>query len=135
MKTTLLGDIGVARVIADLTERGYIVSIPLRTDCRYDLIVDRGGTPERVQVKAVRSNGEMIEVKCRSTSSWGQRTRSTHSYTTEDVDWVATYDHTTGVIVYVPARELNATAVHLRLSPARNGQAMGIRYASDFQAI
>ena len=136
MKTSLLGDIGRAKVIAEAMMRGMMVSVPFSEDCRYDLIVDRNGSLERVQVKTTTSDGETVVVKCRSTSSWSSKTRSTHRYTSEDIEWLVTYDITTDACYFVPATELGGgrTQLRLRLAPTRNGQRQGIRWASDYRS-
>lgn len=46
------GDIGATKAIAFYTEQGYIVSVPLTTCSRYDLIADNGEQMLRVQVKS-----------------------------------------------------------------------------------
>lgn len=45
------GNVGVGSAIAYFTEKGYGVSIPLTDSLDYDLIVDKDGTIDRVQVK------------------------------------------------------------------------------------
>lgn len=45
------GDVGVAQAIAYYTTKGYIVSTPLTDNSPYDLVVDKGCTPFRVQIK------------------------------------------------------------------------------------
>lgn len=45
------GDLGVASSIFVYTKFGYIVSVPLTDNARYDLVVDKGDGPLRVQVK------------------------------------------------------------------------------------
>lgn len=45
------GDIGVAKAIYYYSACGYIVSIPATDNSRYDLLVDKNGKINRVQVK------------------------------------------------------------------------------------
>ena len=60
--------------------------------------------------------------------------RQTKRYTSRTIDWLAIYDVTTGRCHYIPASELGEgrSVLHLRLTPARNGQRTGIRLADDF---
>jgi Holliday junction resolvase-like predicted endonuclease len=51
------GDLAEMLVAADLVRRGYKVALPFGEDWDYDLIVDRDGRLERVQVKYTESNG------------------------------------------------------------------------------
>ena len=125
------GGIAEAAVLKVAIERGYLVAIPFGEDAPYDLIVDRGGRLERVQCKYVESDGRCIVVRCRSTNGW-----ATKKYTATDVDWIATFDATTGECYFVPAALLDSgrAVLHLRLSPARNNQVNGVRHATDFLA-
>src|SRR5436190_1785054 len=61
------------RVAADLVRRGYKVALPFGEDWDYDLIVERDGRLERVQVKHATSDGRVVEVRCYSVSSTGWR--------------------------------------------------------------
>jgi hypothetical protein len=50
------------------------------------------------------------------------------------IDWIAVYDRTSDRCYYCPSTELGAgrSELSLRLTPARNGQRLGIRDASDY---
>ena len=71
------GDLAEMMVAADLMRRGHKVAIPYGEDWDYDLIVCRDGSLERVQVKHTRSDGRVIEVRCRSHSLTNGRVRET----------------------------------------------------------
>ncbi len=47
------GDLAEMLVAADLVRRGYKVALPFGEDWDYDLIVERDGRLERVQVKYI----------------------------------------------------------------------------------
>ena len=129
MHTKDAGTLGEAMVIADAVRRGYKVAVPLGENGRYDLIVDRLGRLERVQVKYTRSDGAVVRVKCRSTNNW-----STIVYSPQDFEWLAVYDHTTDACYYLPSALLGGrTQIHLRLGPTRNGQDAGCLWANEFQ--
>lgn len=53
MNRKQIGEIGVAQAILHYTAQGWAVSMPLGDSSRYDLIVDKGNTLYRVQVKTV----------------------------------------------------------------------------------
>ena len=61
------GDLAELKVACDLRRRGYLVLIPFGEAAPYDLVIDRNGNLERVQVK-YRDRGERtaIEVPCYS---------------------------------------------------------------------
>ena len=44
------GFIGEVKAMADISNRGYTVSVPIAVE-QYDFLVDKGGTIKRVQVK------------------------------------------------------------------------------------
>jgi Holliday junction resolvase-like predicted endonuclease len=129
------GDLAELKVATDLIDRGCRISIPFGEDCDYDLIADFEGRLHRVQVKHTRSDGYVVQVRCRSQSITRGKVRATKHYTTATVDWIATYDCTTERCYYCPSRELGETGrsvLALRLRPARNGQRLGIRDAEDY---
>lgn len=106
------------RVAADLVERGCKLSLPYGEACDYDLIADYKGVLHRIGVRAVRSDGEKIVVRRPAAGA---------------VDWLAVYDATGGRCYYVPSGLVGAPAMlHLRLTPARNGQQAGINDATDY---
>lgn len=128
------GNLAELEVAADLAGRGCCISIPFGEDCDDDLIADREGILHRVQVKYTESDGQVISVRCMSHSLTSGKIRRTKHYTAETVDWLAVYDKTSDRCYYFPAKELGEgrSQLHLRLVPARIGQRIGIRDASDY---
>ncbi|HEY8584781.1 MAG TPA: group I intron-associated PD-(D/E)XK endonuclease [Capillimicrobium sp.] len=129
------GDLAELRVAADVLARGHRVAIPFGEDCPYDLVVDRAGRLERVQVKHTRSDGSVVVVRCRTQSLTNGRVRATTKYTAASIDWIAVYDATTDRCFYVPAAELGERGraeLRLRIAPARNGQRSRVRLAADY---
>jgi hypothetical protein len=128
------GDTAELAVALDLRKRGYLVSFPYGEDSDYDLVVDRDGVLERVQVKYTSSDGQVILVRCRSYSLTKGKIKSTKYYTAATVDWIAVFDATTDRCYYVPAVLLGSgmNVLSLRLTPARNNQRLGVRMAADF---
>jgi hypothetical protein len=69
------GDVGVATAVAFYTHKGYIESQPLKQNTKYDLVVDKGGTLYRVQVKtsrfkATKSSYRVNLKTCGGNQSW-----------------------------------------------------------------
>ena len=130
------GDLAELMVAADLRRRGYQISIPFGEDCDYDLVVDRGGKLERIQVKYATSDGARVLVRCRSHSLTNGKVRATKHYTAKTVDWIAVWESTSGVIYYVPSSVFDGfTDLTLRTAPTRNNQVLHIRHAADFLEI
>jgi hypothetical protein len=131
------GDRAELAVAADLVRRGHTVAFPFGEDSDYDLIVDRGGLLERVQVKYAESDGSRLEVRCRSHSLTNGKVRRTKHYTAETIDWLAVYDSSTARCFYIPAVELGMgrSTITLRLRPALNNQRSGVRPAENYEVI
>jgi hypothetical protein len=62
------GDLAEMLVAADLVRRGYKVALPFGEDWDSDLIGERDGRLERVQVKYATSDGKVVAVRCYSVS-------------------------------------------------------------------
>jgi PD-(D/E)XK endonuclease len=132
------GDLAELKVAADLRARGYRIAIPYGEDWDFDLILCRGdGALERVQVKYARSDGCVIEVRCRSHSLTNGKVRATKHYTAAMIDWLAIWDAALDRCFYIPACELGAGMwVFSRgLGPTRNNQRRGIRPAERYTSI
>jgi len=130
------GDLAELMVAADLRRRGYRICIPFGEDCDYDLVVERHGKLERVQVKHTTSDGAIVIVRCRSHSLTNGRVRATKHYTAESVDWIAVWESTTGTAYYIPSSVFDGfTELSLRVAPTRNNQRLRIRDARDFLEI
>jgi PD-(D/E)XK endonuclease len=132
------GDLAELKVAADLRSRGYRIAMPYGEDWDFDLLLCReDGTFERVQVKYARSDGCVIEVRCRSHSLTNGKVRVTKHYTSAMIDWLAIWDAALDRCFYVPASELGAGmwVLLLRLGPARNNQRRGIRPAERYTTI
>lgn len=137
MRTIVKGNLGVAKIIADLTEKGLSLSVPLNEGARYDLVADDGTNLLKVQCKYTESDGEVIVVRPRSVTHTGYQDVATHKYTKDDVDLLAVYDATTDSCFYIPSEELGEGMgmFSLRLSPAKNGQEKGIRWAKEYMGL
>ncbi len=58
------GDTAEMMVAADLVRRGYRIAFPFGEDSDYDLIVERDGRLERIQVKYTESRDGVVLVRC-----------------------------------------------------------------------
>jgi PD-(D/E)XK endonuclease len=71
------GDLAELKVACDLRRRGYLVLIPFGEEAPYDIVIDRDGKLERIQVKyRDRGDGAVIEVPCYSQTVIGGKVRS-----------------------------------------------------------
>jgi PD-(D/E)XK nuclease superfamily protein len=132
--TKTKGDLAELMVATDLARKGYKIAIPFGEDWDYDLIIDRDGKLERVQVKYAESDASVLTVRCRSASLTNGKVRQVKKYTAAIIDWLGVYDRTTDRCYYVPAAKLGngRSLIHLRLTPTLNGQRLGVNFAEDY---
>jgi hypothetical protein len=131
------GDLAELKVATDLIERGHRIAIPYGEDNDFDVILIREDSLERIQVKYTESNGEIVFVRCRSSSLTNGKVKQIKRYTSATIDWIAVYDKTSDCCYYVPAAELGAgrDLMTLRLQPAKNCQQTGIHWADDYRSL
>ena len=93
------------------------------------LAEDKG---DSIQVKYTESNGEIVYVRCRSSSLTNGKVKQIKKYTAAMIEWIAVYDGTTDRCYYVSSSELGSgrDLLSLRLTPPKNCQQLGIRSAS-----
>ena len=127
------GDLGVAKAFADLVSRGFTVLFPATEHAPFDLVAYRAGRFRRIQVKyrAVRRGG--INVRFRSV--WNDR-HGTHKVPVDksEVDVLCIYCPDTDECYYVRPSAYRES-VTLRVSPANNGQELGVLVASKFREV
>jgi hypothetical protein len=132
----LKGDRAEIEVARDLIRRGFRIAIPYGEDWDFDLIFARPGSErlERVQVKHATARRGLIEVRACSASLTNGKVRCVKQYTARTIDWLAAFDPVSDRCYYVSATELGSgmSRVSLRLTHPRNGQRIGIRFASDY---
>jgi hypothetical protein len=132
--TKVKADIGVAKVIADLTLKGYVPCIPLSEHQPYDIVVvlDDGST-YKIQVKyaTLKKNGT-IEVKFRT--SWADK-NGTHikHYKQGDFDYYAIYCPDKEIVLYIPNSSNYPKAI--RFDKPTNNQTKFIKWANDYLEI
>jgi hypothetical protein len=92
------------------------------------------GLPLGGQGPGGESDGAALIVRARSLSLTNGKVRAVKRYTADTIDWLAAYDVTSQRCYDVAASELGngMNTLTLRLSPTRNGQHQGIRFASDY---
>jgi hypothetical protein len=130
------GDRAELEVARDLVRRGYRIAIPYGEDWDFDLIFQRPDSDalERVQVKHVRPNGNVIRLEARSASLTKGKVKRIKCYTAATIDWLAAFEPTSNRCYYIPAAERGngMDQISLRLAPTRNFQRRRVRYAEDY---
>jgi len=120
------GDIGLTQVTADLTTKGYNVSLPIAEHLSYDLICEIDGTCKTIQVRYCTAKDGLLEVKLRS--CWSNK-KGTHykTRTSGDFDILAIYCPNPSAVYYLGDSEFSCgTSVSLRTEKPS-------KYASKFR--
>jgi PD-(D/E)XK endonuclease len=128
--TKRVGDISELRVMCDLVEAGYLVSIPFGENHRYDLIIEKDFVLSRVQVKTGRLRKGVVLFNCYS-SHTHRGGAATRMYTGE-VEFFGVYCPDTDCTYLLPLSEMPVQQGMLRVAPPRNGQIKGLRWARNY---
>lgn len=127
------GDIGVAMVIADLTKKGYSVSIPLAEHLPFDLIVISSDCKlSRISVKYSKHD-ECVKISLRTISS-NSKGYVVKKVNLNDLDGFAVYSPITNECYYVHKNMLGGAknTVSLRLIESKCTNQSQIKYAKNY---
>lgn len=132
--TKFKADIGLAKVIADLTTKGHIPCVPLSEHQPYDLVVVlKNSKIVRVQVKYshLRDNGT-IEVK--SKTSWADKNGNhDRKYSINDFEYYAIYCPEKEKIIYISNG--NKCPNSIRFDRPANNQKKFVKWADAYLDI
>jgi PD-(D/E)XK nuclease superfamily protein len=122
-----IGATAEMEVAIALMRAGKDVYLPaFAPDSRIDLLyLDETGV-HRVQVKSSVLRGDVVVFQ--SCSNTNNVRRGYHG----EVDLIGVYSPELDQVFLVPIGEAPDRAGHLRLTPARNGQTKGVRWAKDY---
>ena len=125
-----VGELSEVEVICALHRAGLgVLTPPFSDNLRYDCVVDDGERLSRVQVKTGRVEGGSIEFNaCRT--YWHRR--ASYSYRGA-IDFFGVWCGELGQVYMVPVDACGTALARLRLTPPRNGQRRGIRWAADYE--
>jgi hypothetical protein len=128
------GALAEAMVTAAAVRQGIDVFRPVQDGSRADLVLDFGHHVDRVQCKWGRLEGDVIAVRtstCRHSPTRGYiRT----VYAADEIEAIAVYCGDLNRCFYLPITVvLGKSYVHLRLSPAKNNQRLGVTMAAEYE--
>ena len=131
--TKAKGDLAVLKAQLDLHQQGFWVAVPLTENAPFDLIINRDGVSQTVQVKHAR----MVRgcVIARLVTTWSDK-KGIHEKPIDKtlVDLYCLYCPDTDCCYYLrPAAVPNTRSVSLRLVPAANGQVKGVMWADEYR--
>ena len=125
------GVLGEIAVIKALCASGYEVFQSVGNHSRVDLIVLSGGVPIKIQVKSTYSKDGIVTIYSRKTCL---NPEYNYTYSVNDFDIFAVYIIDKDLVCYISSYEVlaNKTMFKLRFEDAKNNQAKGVRYISDY---
>lgn len=134
--TATKGEASECAILARLIALGYKCLIPWGHDHRYDIAIDNDGEFVRIQCKTARFNAVQGNLKFNTVITYARVGGKPHlrkGYKGE-ADYFGVYCPEIGKVYLVPVEEMpdGGTAV-LRLSPAKNSQQKGVRWAKDYE--
>jgi hypothetical protein len=132
--TKVKGDIGLCKVITDLTIKGYVPCVPLSEHQAFDLVVvrpDRSSIRMQVKYATLRKNGS-VDIRYRR--NWADK-NGTHTirYSKEEFDYYAVYCPEKETVMYIP-NTLNCPK-SIRFDKPLNNQKRHVKWANDFLLI
>ena len=131
LTTNQKGLLAERAVIFECIKLGIGVAKPLN-DERYDLIFDLEAGLLRIQCKWAVRHGDVVRVRLYSNRR-GPTGMITRRYSSEDVDGFAAYCVATDTCYFLPVSFARYREVRFRLGPTLNNQAIGIRWAKDYE--
>ena len=126
------GDIAETQAVAELVKRGYAVSTPVSDHCPYDLVLDREGELQRVQVKHALFGEERNELRCSLKRSNPNASGTNDSYYTEDeIDAYLLYCRKNDSLYWIDFEDAPNSRIVLRFDSATDHPR--IRWAEEYE--
>ena len=127
------GAIAEAAVVLECARMGIDAMRPAMEGRRYDLLLDTGERLLRTQCKWGTSGNGVVRVRL-STSRLTPAGYVRTTYSHDEIDGFAVYCDETRECYWLPIEEFAGRSyAHLRLTPARNGQRLLVKFASDYR--
>ena len=128
------GGIAEAAIAAAAVRLGIVVSRPIVEGGRYDLIFDNGDRLQRVQCKWGCFRTTHITVRTSTSRHTPRDGYLRTTYSTDEVDLLAVFCVELEAVYVIPIEEIAGQSyLHLRLTPARNNQARGVKWAAKYR--
>jgi len=128
MNSTQKGTYAELVVAMKAAEKGYFVGM-MPQGCPYDMVVDTGSGPLRVQVKYSQAKNDICKVKLNPTG----QLRNNTIYSKDNVDIIALFEVNTNQIAWIKIEDFNEVdTASLRLTKPKNNQLKGVTMFTDF---
>ena len=127
------GGLAELKIAAEAAALGIDVYRPMIDGARCDLIFDTGPRLLRVQCKWATRRDDVIAIRLRTSRHTPSRGYIRTTYHASEIDGIAAYCRELDRCFFLPIAQFERrTYAHLRLAPARNGQLVGVKMASDY---
>jgi hypothetical protein len=134
LTTDQKGNVAETAITAAAVKLGAEVYRPIGEGQRYDLIFDVQSRLLRVQCKWSTRYDDILVVRCYSTRRIAGGKIVSRRYTETEIDAVAVYCDDLDRCYLLPVDLWSGRRqIHLRLSPTKNNQLLGINWARDFE--
>jgi hypothetical protein len=122
-----------AAITAMAVELGLTVLRPLCEGRRYDLVIDLEPELLRVQCKLATRLGGVLSIRLKTNRCTPAGYVST-CYTATEIDAIGAYSPELRRCFLIPISEVSGRGtIYLRLDPTRNNQAVGIKWAQEYE--
>jgi len=119
---------GELRFAAEFVRTGWSIFLPYGEDSAIDLLIEKGGTYKRVQIKTTKPIMGVIHCRLKSSNNWQVK-----FYTKKEIDYFGIYDYQNKKGYLIPVEEaLGKTDVSLRIEKTKNNQQKGITSAEKY---
>jgi len=119
---------GELRFAAEFIRKGFNVFLPYGEDHPIDLLIEKDGIYQRIQVKSTKPQKGIIFCRLKSSNNWQVK-----KYTKKEIDFFAIYDAENKKGYLLPIEKFEGmTEAVLRIEPPKNKQQKGIRYAEKY---
>lgn len=129
------GNIGEAKCLAKMVELGVPVCLPFGDNERYDMIIERNGKLEKIQIKYSSQQESEGSILFKTASSTNHTTNKHYSTYENDIDAFLLYNALTDEVYYLPMEVVeNKKTLTLRMQPSKNGQTKNCLFTTDYLA-
>jgi hypothetical protein len=119
---------GELRFAAEFIRKGWSIFLPYGEDSAIDLLIEKEGKYQRVQIKTTKPINNVIHCRIKSSNNWQVK-----KYNKEDIDYFGIYDYENKRGYLIPIEEVaGMTDVSLRIGKTKNNQKKGTRSAEEY---
>jgi hypothetical protein len=130
----IVGDKTTLAVMTALYEAGYGLYMPFGENTRCDLVIERSGNLDRVQIKTGRLRSGAVIFNVCSTYAHHPNPKALKRTYENDVEYFAVFCRETGSVYLIPIADLPLKAHGtLRVEQPLNNQYQRVRWARDYE--